>query len=99
MAGDKEDHKQQPEEVAPTTGAEETTPASQTGVAIQINARLIDPESQLPGGQDFQADSSKTNYIIIQLTGLPTIEQQDQLETLGVQVSESIIAAQTLYRG
>lgn len=91
MAGNGEVKIQQPDgggqrKDSPATSTHETTPEPQTGVPIQINARLIDPESQLPGGEDFKQDASRTNYIIIQLTKLPSIEQQDQLEKLGVKV-------------
>ncbi|KAK3329196.1 peptidase S8/S53 domain-containing protein [Apodospora peruviana] len=77
------DHKVPRTELAPGSGSEETETTA--GVEIEINTHAISPESQLPGGEFFKEDASKTNYIIVHFTDLPNVEQEKTLKDLKVQ--------------
>ncbi|KAM7187578.1 hypothetical protein V8F33_011134 [Rhypophila sp. PSN 637] len=52
------------------------------GVPVEINAHDIEPGSQMPGGEYFEETAVKTNYIIIQSTQSPNVEQQRQLREM-----------------
>lgn len=93
MAGPEEDKRQQPEsgeqtERVPSTELEVSSPATKTqaGVPIKINSRIIHPESQMPGGEDFKEDASKTNYIIIHFAHSPSLDEERKLKDRKVQV-------------
>ncbi|KAM7184240.1 Peptidase S8/S53 domain containing protein [Rhypophila sp. PSN 637] len=68
-------------------------PEASPGVAakaIEINSNVIEPESQMAGGDMFEETASHSNYILIQFTALPTPEQEDQLEDLQVEFCRKI---------
>ncbi|KAK4212054.1 peptidase S8/S53 domain-containing protein [Rhypophila decipiens] len=54
------------------------------GVTIGVNGHTITPESQMPGGDLFN-ESASSNYILVQLTDLPTVDQEKELHELHVQ--------------
>jgi hypothetical protein len=57
-----------------------------SGTPIEINGHEIHPSSQLPAGEFFEDDASRTNYILVQFTHLPSVEEEGQLKALKVQV-------------
>ncbi len=57
------------------------------GIPTEINGHEIHPSSQLPAGELFEEDASRTNYILVQFTHLPSVEEERQLKALKVQVS------------